>query len=636
MEEQKNESEVQFRNLADLSPNMLFINQKGRVVYVNRKCEEIMGYSSEEFTAPAFQFLNLMWGESRERGWKNFLRHASGEEVPPTEYTMLTREGKKIHGILSTQIIRYQEEPAILGTITDITARKAAESALTTSEQMYRALIRTSPDAIIVTDPVGIITEVSSHSVDQFGCGSPQELTGSDLRALIAPEAWETMEKALGKAREYGSFRNLELSLVRKNGTSFLGEVNVSVVRDLRQAPSAMVFAVRDIGQRREREADLARIERLESLGVLAGGIAHDFNNILTAISTNISMAQMYGNLDDETSKMLADAETAATRANNLTQQLLTFSKGGQPVKKPISLARLLVETTEFTLSGSNVICRYDIPEDLLALEADEGQLSQMIQNLILNAKQAMPEGGTIRIRAKNLMEKDGESALVREGNLVRIWITDQGTGIPAKHLNRIFDPFFTTKHKGSGLGLSTTFSVVSNHDGQIRVQSEAGHGTTFTITLPATNKPVEPSTDRKAPAERKKGKILIIDDDKMVRRSAGRTLRRLGYSVSFASDGARGIGTYIRARESGTPFDTVIMDVTIPGGMGGKEAIAELLKQHPEARVIVSSGYSNDPVMAHYREYGFQGVIQKPYKVHELGAVVEKVLRDDSTEEGS
>ncbi len=636
MEEEKKESEFQFRNLSDHSPNMIFINQKGRVVYVNRKCEEIMGYSFEEFTAPDFQFLSLMWEDSRERAGENFRRHMGGEEVPPTEYTMLTKEGKKIDGILATRIIQYQGEQAILGIVTDITERKATETALAESEQMYRALIRTSPDSIIVTDPAGTITEVSSHTVDQFGCGSPQELTGGDLRARIAPEARETMDKALGKALERGSFRNLELPLVRRDGTTFLGEVNVSVVRDLQQTPSSLIFAVRDIEQRRQLEADLARIERLESLGVLAGGIAHDFNNILTAISTNISMAQMFGNPDEETSKMLIDAETAATRARTLTQQLLTFSKGGLPVKKPISLSRLLVETTEFTLSGSNVICRYDIPEDLLAVEADEGQISQMIQNLIINADQAMPEGGTIRIRAKNLMEQDGDSALVRKGNHVRISIVDQGTGIPAKHLNRIFDPFFTTKYKGSGLGLSTTFSIVNNHAGHIRVKSEAGQGTTFTIILPATDKPVEPGPDRKAPPGKKEGRILIIDDDDMVRRSAGKTLRRLGYSVSFAPDGAKGIETYNRAMEKGTPFDAVIMDVTIPGGMGGKEAIAELLKKHPKARAIVSSGYSNDPVMAHYREYGFLGVIKKPYKIHELGDAVEKVIRGDSSEEGS
>jgi len=631
VEEEKRESEVQFRNLSDHSPNMIFINQGGRVVYVNRRCEEIMGYSREEFTSPDFQFLSLLGGASRRKAQENLRRHMAGEEIPPAEYTLITRHGAKIEGILATRLIRFQGQPAVLGIVTDITDRKATEKALEASEQMYRALIRTSPDSILVTSPEGTITEVSLQTVHQFGFGSPRELAGRDLRSLVAPGARKTLERALAKALEHGSYRNLELLLVRADGSTFPGEANVSVVRDARRSPNALIFAVRDIAQRRQLEADLARIERLESLGVLAGGIAHDFNNILTAISTNISMVQMFGNPDEETAKMLADAEAAAARAKSLTQQLLTFSKGGLPVKKPISLARALVETAEFTLSGSNVICRYDIPDDLLAVEADEGQICQMIQNLIINADQAMPEGGTIRIRARNMVQRDSEDALIREGAYVRISIADEGTGIPARHLNRIFDPFFTTKQKGSGLGLSTTFSIVNNHAGHIHVSSEPGQGTTFTVTLPATDRPVEPDAERAAVPSSPGGRILVIDDDEMVRASACKTLRQLGYDTEWAPDGASGIRAYAEAVEAGAPFDAVLMDVTIPGGMGGREAVAELLRKHPDARAIVSSGYSNDPVMASFREHGFQGVIQKPYKIQELGAVVGKVIRGEA-----
>ncbi len=636
-ETRRKESEFQFRNLAEHSPNMIFINQAGKVVYANRKCEETMGYSREEFLSSDFDFLSLMWGESRDRARENFQRHMMGDELLTTEYSMLTRSGKRFDTLLSSRIIRYQGERAILGIITDITDRKRTETALAESELMYRTLVRTSPDAIIVTDPEGIVTEVSRQTIEQLGYGSPEELTGRNLMELIVAKGRETMQKDLLRVLELGAAKNMEYSLLRKDGMTFLGDMNVSVVKDLHQSPRALIFSIRDITQRRQMETELARVERLDALGVLAGGIAHDFNNILTAISTNISMAQMFGNLEEEISKMLDDAEAASSRAKNLTQQLLTFSKGGLPVKNPIRISRLIKETSEFALSGSNVVCTYDLAENLKTVDADEGQISQVIQNLIINADQAIPGGGTIRILAENTRLEKGETVLAKEGEYIRISITDQGTGIPKKHLNRIFDPFFSTKYKGSGLGLSTVFSIVNNHGGQIQVSSEAGEGTTFTICLPATDKPTEEKKERNAPPARGEGRILIIDDDDMVRRSAGKTLQKLGYSVDFAEEGARGIKIYIAAQEEGAPFDAVIMDVTIPGGMGGLEAISKLLKIDPEARAIVSSGYSNDPAMARFREYGFRGVIKKPYKIEALGDVVARTIRGDgqSADEG-
>jgi len=627
VEAQREESEFQFRNLAEHSPSMIFINQGGRVVYANQKCEEIMGYTREELLSPEFDFLSLLWGDSRQRAWENFQRHLDQDLLLTTEYTLLTRSGKRLETLLSSRTIRYRGNRAILGILTDITDRKRTENALAESEMMYRTLVQTSPDAIIVTDPEGIVTEVSRQTVEQMGCGSPEELTGRNLMDLLAPSAREAMRHDLLRVLETGSLKSLEHPFLQKDGGTFLGEVNVSVVRGMAQEPRSLIFSIRDVTHRRQMERDMARVERLEALGILAGGIAHDFNNILTAISTNLSMARMFGALDEETSKMLEDAETAAGRAKGLTQQLLTFSKGGLPVKKPIDLSRVIVETAEFALSGSNVVCRYDLPGALNAVEADEGQISQVIQNLVINADQAMPEGGTIRIRAENARLGKGDSVSAKEGEYVRISITDHGTGIPRKHLNRIFDPFFTTKYKGSGLGLSTAYSIVHNHGGQIQVESEPGEGTTFTIHLPVTDRPAEARLRRQEDVPRGEGSILVIDDDEMVRRSAGRTLRRLGYRVTFAEEGAEGIRIYREAREAGTPFDAVILDVTIPGGMGGREAVAELLKIDPEVKAIVSSGYSNDPVMARYEEHGFRGVIRKPYKIEELGEVVSRIL---------
>jgi CheY-like chemotaxis protein len=362
-------------------------------------------------------------------------------------------------------------------------------------------------------------------------------------------------------------------------------------------------------------------------LGVLAGGIAHDFNNILTAIMTNLSMARFYGALDDEVSQMLADAEKASLRAKGLTEQLLTFSKGGDPIKKTMRISSLLKDSVLFALSGSNARCEFPVQEEPWMIDADEAQLSQVFQNLVINADQAMPEGGVIRIHVENVHVGAEESVKLRRGKYVKVSVVDQGNGMPAEQLSKIFDPFFTTKERGRGLGLTIAFSVVHRHGGHIEVVSEPGEGTVFHVYLPATEKPTQPKGMAKEELLRGEGKVLVIDDEEVVRRSAGEVLKRLGYEVGFAKDGTEGIRIYEEAMCGQRPFDVVIMDLTIPGELGGKKAVTELRDLHPDARVIVSSGYSDDPVMSRFREYGFDGILVKPYKVEELAAVIHRVL---------
>ena len=383
----------------------------------------------------------------------------------------------------------------------------------------------------------------------------------------------------------------------------------------------------RDITERKLMEEEIQKAKRLDSLGVLAGGIAHDFNNILTPILANISMARAFGNFDDGIAEALTDAEKACLRAKGLTQQLLTFSKGGGSVKKSASISRLLRDEVRFALSGSNVECKYAVPENLWRVEMDEGQVGQVIQNLIINADQAMPAGGTINIQAANVMVRPSDRLPLKEGKYVRISISDQGIGIPEKHLPRIFDPFYSTKDKGSGLGLSISHRIIERHHGTIQVESELGTGTTFHIYLPSSEK--EPAVEEKEWTEtlRGEGRILVIDDDEAVRRSAEEMLKRLGYDVECVKDGKEGLRLYLRAKESGRPFGTVIMDLTIPGGMGGKEAIKRLKEKDPGARVIVSSGYSEDTVLQDFGGYGFSGAVTKPYSIEQLAEVVHSVL---------
>jgi nitrogen-specific signal transduction histidine kinase/CheY-like chemotaxis protein len=386
----------------------------------------------------------------------------------------------------------------------------------------------------------------------------------------------------------------------------------------------------RDITERKRMEEELQKAKRLESLGVLAGGIAHDFNNILTPILANISIAKAFGNFDDGVAEALTDAEKACLRAKGLTQQLLTFSKGGGPVRKSLPISRLLRDEVRFALSGSNVQSNCTVPDDLWRVKVDQGQLGQVIQNIIINAHQAMPTGGTVNIQAENVTVGPSDPLSLMEGEYVKISISDQGIGIPEEHLSMIFNPFYSTKDKGSGLGLSISHKIIERHHGTIQVESELGSGTTFHIYLPSSEN--EPTVEEKEWTEtlRGEGRILLVDDDEAVRRSAEEMLKRLGYDAECVKDGEEGLRLYLRAKESGQPFGAVIMDLTIPGGMGGKEAIKRLKEKDPGARVIVSSGYSADPVLQGFSEYGFSGVVAKPYGMDDLAEVIHSVLSGD------
>jgi nitrogen-specific signal transduction histidine kinase/CheY-like chemotaxis protein len=382
-----------------------------------------------------------------------------------------------------------------------------------------------------------------------------------------------------------------------------------------------------DITERKRMEQEITKVQQLESLGILAGGIAHDFNNILTAILANISMVKLYGDLQDDISQMLTEAEKASLRAKKLTQQLLTFAKGGAPIRKAMSISGLLKDTAEFTLSGSKARCEFSMPDDLWLIKADAGQIGQVIQNLIINADQAMPRGGTIKICAENAIIGENDVPLLKEGRYLKISVTDQGTGIAKKDLSSIFDPFFTTKQKGSGLGLATAFSIVNNHDGHISVDSEVEVGTTFHVYLPSSRKTSRPEERAKDEPTRGKGRILLIDDEEIIRRATGEVLKRIGYQVKVAKDHEDGIRRYDKALKGKRPFDVIIMDLTIPGDLGAREAIKKFKEIDRDVRVIVSSGYSDDPTMSNYREYGFRGVVEKPYNIGDLAEVLHTVL---------
>ena len=448
---------------------------------------------------------------------------------------------------------------------------------------------------------------------------------GNDIRATPLFEQTLTLDIA-------GRPWHLEIREYRAGDTWFAFLLPVLILL-FGLTLSFMLYRIaRYTEERHKMQDELLRTRNLESIGVLAGGIAHDFNNILTAIVGNISLARLHLSPRDGAQELLDEAEKALWRARSLTQQLLTFAKGGSPIKQTASLTELLEETATFALRGSTARLQLRLAENLWPAEFDRGQISQVINNLVLNANQAMPQGGVITIVAENRTIGENEVAGLAPGDYVRVEVSDTGVGIAPEHVERIFDPYFTTKEKGSGLGLATSYSIVKRHAGVIQVRSRVGHGTRFILYLPAKRTAMV-LHKIEAPPSTGVGRILVLDDDPGIRALVERLLMRLGYAVETAADCETMLSNYRRARAEGRGYDAVIVDLTIPGGIGGAACMQALLGIDPNAVGIVCSGYSNDPVVADFHRHGFKAVVPKPYTLAELGAALEIALKEDRRE---
>lgn len=518
----------------------------------------------------------------------------------------------------------------------EIAERTHVEEVVRETDERLRLLLGSVFEAIYGVDTEGKCMFCNTACLNMLGYEREEDLLGKNMHQLMHHSHADGTEYPVEKCRIYRVFLDKEGVHVsdevfwRADGSKFEVEYwSYPILKSGSLIGSVVTFV--DITERRKMEAELLNAQKLESLGVLAGGIAHDFNNILTAILGNINMITLQISPEDERYEKCKEIENASLRAKGLTQQLITFSKGGAPVRKTVSLLNIIRESAVFALRGSNVRCECIFPEDLWPAEVDEGQISQVIHNLVLNAEQAMPSGGVIDIRAENITVGAESVIQMKEGKYVKITFADQGIGIPKENTNKIFDPYFTTKKEGSGLGLAATYSIIKNHDGYIMVNSEEGLGTTFTVYLPASEKELFKENTVEDVAVAGTGRVLIMDDEEMVRRVTGDMLGKLGYAVGFARDGDEAIELYKSARESHQPFDVVIMDLTIPGGMGGIEAMQRLIDLAPGIKAIVSSGYSDDQVMSDYRRYGFAGVLIKPYKLNQLSDSLRKVLASRS-----
>ncbi len=515
----------------------------------------------------------------------------------------------------------------------EIAERRQTEAALRQSEEKFRKFFEMSPIGIIIypieleclNKPLAFATFNSAFH-NFFGY-TREELNSKSIAELSYSEDLDknyelSQELREGKRINY----RMEKRYIKKSGEIVWGYINSTILRNVHHEPSQIITILVDINERKKMEEEQLKIEKLESVGILAGGIAHDFNNIMTSIAGNISLAKMSSDLGRNTYEILADTEEACRSAKDLTSQLLTFSKGNAPIKKVLSIAEQLRDSARIVLRGTKVNCEFSLPDNLWAVEVDEGQINQVIFNLLINASQAMPEGGTIRVSAENVdVDEQNALPLINRG-YVKITFEDHGVGIPKEQLHKIFDPYFTTKQKGTGLGLSSTYSIIKNHDGYIEVKSAVNSGTIFHVYLPALKGEFPPENRKKPSIRTGEGKILLMDDDQNILSTVGKTLTKIGYKVELAKDGTEAIDHYKDAL-SDEPFDAVIMDLTIREWMGGKEAIGELLKIDPGAKVIVSSGYSTDKIMANFKEYGFCGVIIKPYQIEALSEVLYQVI---------
>lgn len=502
-----------------------------------------------------------------------------------------------------------------------------------TPEFAANQIINTMGDALLVLDKEHRIGLVNNTCCSLFGF-SAGDVIGKPVSLFIRDPVFRLELENFSLKKD---IRNFEISY-SKEGRALDLAFSASVMLDEAERPIAFICVGRDITERKLMEREFLKTRNLESLGILAGGIAHDFNNLLFSIFGSIGLAKV----QTEREKILQNlrrAEQACNRAKGLTHQLLTFSKGGSPVRQVTSILDLLNETMDFSLRGSNVKGSISKPDELWAINVDSGQIGQVFQNLIINSIQAMPDGGMIKISCKNLIIGPETSLPVKAGPYVRLTVEDEGPGIPDQDLPRVFDPFFSTKPQGSGLGLSTVYSIIRRHDGHITVESKPGRGAVFHIYLPSLGKVVQGSEGNVWGSGTGelicgKGKVLFIDDEQMVRETAGGMLEKLGYEIVFARDGHEAIGLYLNALMAGSAFDLVITDLTIPGWMGGKEIVRKILELDPEAKVVVSSGYSNDPIISNYSGYGFRAFIPKPYKLEELGVLLSKILQDTPSAE--
>ncbi len=631
MEEDRNTAIARFQTLVDSLDALVYVAdmETYELLFINKYGKEIWGEITDKIC-----WQTLQAGQSGPCSFctNDKLLDANGNPSGTLIWEFqntMTREWYECRD----QAIKWTDGRLVRMEIAiNITPRKKAENDLATEKEQLAVTLRSIGDGVITTDTRGRVVLLNTLAEILTGW-SQQEAQGRPLTEvfnIIHEQTRNPCDNPAEKVLTSGEIIGLanHTTLIARNGRERKIADSAAPIRDREGRVIGVVLVFRDVTEKHRMEEELLKVKKLESVGVLAGGIAHDFNNILVAILGNINLALLDGNLEERTRKLLSEAEKASIRAKDLTLQLLTFSKGGEPVKQTASIADIIQDSADFVLHGSNVACRYSLPENLWLVNIDKGQISQVIQNIIINANHAMPSGGNIQVNCENVESQATPGVSLPDTNkYIKIDISDSGTGIPDDLIDKIFDPYFTTKEEGSGLGLAVTHSIITKHDGFIYVQSKPGEGTTFTLYLPASTQKQKQENKEAIKTSANKAKIMIMDDEEMVRDVAKAIFVMLGHEVILAVNGEEAVELYKKQSDLGQPIDIIIMDLTIPGGMGGESAVQEILAINSEAKVIVSSGYSNDPIMAHYQDYGFSAAIVKPFQVQDIMDVINKLL---------
>ncbi len=628
------ESEERFRQIVQQMPNpVLVMAPDGTIVMVNIAFLELMKVPPTEFLAgrinvlanPAVAYTGVL--DELRKAFNGAVVFFPELHVPLSQ--LLNKpSGEKIGDIcVDATVFPVYLRPGdvfqVVAIFKDITESKRAEQALRESDKRARVQYKSFPIPTYTWQRVhdDFVFVDYNDAASQFTSGGVSRVLGKKLSEVFSgqPFVMEDMMKCLTErtvVRKESSFR-FPMSGVEKHLT--LTYVFVE--------PDAVMVHTEDTTDKEKMDAEIRKAEHLESLGILAGGIAHDFNNLLAGIFGYIGLAREIGKNDEKIRECLDKAMTVFRQAKSLTQQLLTFSKGGSPVRKLASISDLLRDLSSFALSGTNVKAEVLIPDDLWSCEVDSGQLSEVIHNCVINAQQSMPDGGVISVGAQNVTIDEQSALPLAPGPHVRIYIQDKGVGIPRHLLARVLDPFFTTKRTGSGLGLTIAYSIMKKHRGHLEIQSEVGVGTLVNMYVPASAD--DPPAQENTAVAHGNGRVLLMDDEVFVLDAMSGIIRSLGYSVETAPNGADAVAIFSKAKENGNPFDAVILDLTIPGGFGGKQVLARMRDVNPGVKAIATSGYSDDPVMSEPWEFGFKAALRKPYTIEELSRILQSVTKE-------
>ena len=625
--------------IENILDGMITVDETGLIRSMNPAAEKMFGCRDNEMVGHNFTRLVPKRYESEHdakpvvSNWTEIMRQTGGTTLAVAR----TRKNVTFPAEISLSEMIIDQQRLYVAMVRDVTERKRFEQQIAAEKESLAVTLRAIGDGVITADVNGKVIMINSEAEKLTGWTS-KEGVGQPLKAIfdvtVDLAAQAKAQKSGYRSEAQSILLNLpeNVTLTSRDGSERVIEQVASPIRDAKNEIAGVVLVFRDITERQRSEAERRKAETLEQLGLLAGGIAHDFNNLLTAIIGNISLASLLLPPDAEMATRLDDAKNASLRARDLAQQLLTFARGGAPIKKTASIGKLIQDTVSFSLRGSHNRSDFQFGEDLWPAEIDAGQISQVIANLVVNADQAMPNGGTLHVSCENFQYEAGSTPAIPDlapGEYVRLRIKDEGVGIPEKYMKRIFDPYFTTKPKGNGLGLATAYSIIKNHNGLMTVESEVHVGSAFTIYLPAAlNQELPAEAPRTiTPAMSGTGRVLVVDDEDAIRDLVEFTLTRLGYQVWQAATALDGVHIYREKLEAGQRFDVVILDLTLPGGMGGKEALKKLIEIDPTVNAIVSSGYATDATMSRYQDFGFRGVIAKPYEAAELGKIVHDVI---------